>query len=968
MSANAKVVVIVIIGVGACVLSIFFSQHFREKDHNNQQLLSHIEQVAARIEHVRLLGRSFIQDADEASWGQITQAVESVRWNLQAGPHPAGQWREEIKILNRSVEDYHRILKHMYEPAVNLKAEKNALQKIGRTFSREVEETIIKPYRKEEGLRTYDGASIDPFKSRAKDAAYDLVVSHTKQQLILLELILGSDLDAYKEKKQHLTTALTRHEAQLRYMAVLMGNDPSIQSVLNSLGEKHESLLNHEQAIIEDFAALAELEDRLRAAGDELLAAGRELSSKIRSDTLQTSLLNRILNWSLLLSILGGLSVLGALLAHDIIQFVGDLKRAQQKQQESEEKYRLLVENQADLIVKVDTEGRFLFVSPSYCRMFGRQEEELLGQSFLPFVHEEDREATAKAMEALYRPPYTAYMEQRAMTKDGWKWLAWADTAVLDENKEVAAILGVGRDISDKKKALEALQESEKRFGTIIDTALEGIWVTDKVGRTTFVNQHMVDLLGYSLEDILGRSVPEFLDDENKEIFKVKANRLKEGLSEQYDLRFCRKTGGEIWGIVSATPLFDPEGQVAGSFSMVTDMTKRRRAEEERRTLEAQLRQAMKMEAIGTLAGGIAHDFNNILSVILGNTEMAMDDVSRQHPAQESLKEVSNACLRARDLVKQILSFSRQTEQEMKPVKLGPIVDEALKFLRSTIPSTIDINQHVSAESDTVMADATQMHQVLVNLCGNAAQAMSKKGGVLDVSLEGLLLDEVDAGQYSDLMPGDYFRLTVKDTGPGIPPDIIDRIFDPYFTTKEVGQGSGMGLAVVHGIVKTHGGAIAVDSAPGRGTTFHVLFPRVARQIQPESEISDAIPKGNERILFVDDEASVLNVAKAMLERLGYEVVTPRSSLEALDLFRREPDGFDLVITDMTMPHMTGDRLAEEMMKIRAGIPIVLCTGYSGQIDEERAQAIGIKAFLTKPLSKREIAKTIRMVLDKDKT
>jgi len=968
MSANAKVVVIVIIGVGACVLSIFFSQHFREKDHNNQQLLSHIEQVAARIEHVRLLGRSFIQDADEASWGQITQAVESVRWNLQAGPPPAGQWREEIEILNRSVEDYHRILTHMYEPAVNLKAEKNALQEIGLTFSREVEETIIKPYRKEEGLRIYDGASIDPFKSRAKDAAYDLVVSHTKQQLILLELILSSDLDAYKEKKQHLTTALTRHEAQLRYMAVLMGNDPSIQSVLNSLGEKHESLLNHEQAIIEYFAALAELEDRLRAAGDELLAAGRELSSKIRSDTLQTSLLNRILNWSLLLSILGGLSVLGALLARNIIQFVGDLKTAQEKQKESEEKYRLLVENQADLIVKVDTEGKFLFVSPSYCRMFGRGEEELLGESFLQLVHEEDREATAKAMEALYRPPYTAYMEQRAMTKDGWKWLAWADTAVLDEKQEVAAILGVGRDISDKKKAMEALRESEKRFGTIIDTALEGIWVTDKDGRTTFVNQQMVDLLGYSFEDILGRSVPEFLDDENKEIFKVKANRLREGLSEQYDLRFCRKTGGEIWGIVSAAPLFDPEGQVAGSFSMVTDMTKRRRAEEERRTLEAQLRQAMKMEAIGTLAGGIAHDFNNILSVILGNTEIAMDDVSRQHPAQDSLEEVSNACLRARDLVKQILSFSRQTEQEMKPVKLGPIVDEALKFLRSTIPSTIDINQHVSAESDTVMADATQMHQVLVNLCGNAAQAMSKKGGRLDVSLEGLQLDEVDAGQYSDLTPGDYFRLTVKDTGPGIPPEIIDRIFDPYFTTKEVGQGSGMGLAVVHGIVKTHGGAIAVDSAPGRGTTFHVLFPRVARQIQPEAEISDAIPKGNERILFVDDEASVLNVAKAMLERLGYEVVTPRSSLEALDIFRREPDGFDLVITDMTMPHMTGDRLAGEMMKIRAGIPIVLCTGYSGQIDEERAQAIGIQAFLAKPLSKLEIARTIRMVLDKDKT
>jgi len=394
------------------------------------------------------------------------------------------------------------------------------------------------------------------------------------------------------------------------------------------------------------------------------------------------------------------------------------------------------------------------------------------------------------------------------------------------------------------------------------------------------------------------------------------------------------------------------------------DITEGRRAEEEKRRFENQLLQAQKMEAVGTLAGGIAHDFNNILSVIVGNSELAIYDIPEDNASLESLEEIRQACLRGRDLVRQILSFSRRTSQGRIPLKISPIFKETLKLIRSSIPTAVDMNQDISCKSDTALVDPTQINQVLINLCANAAYAMEEKGGIMEVTLRDVELDASAVGRYQDLMPGKYLQLTVSDTGSGIDPELTDRIFDPYFTTKDVDEGTGLGLTVAHGIVKSHDGAITVESELGKGATFHVFLPIVERGGAAEPETSHPIPKGKERILFVDDEDPMAKTGKRMLEHLGYTITARTSSIDALGVFRNRPDQFDLVITDMMMPNMTGDRLARQLLQIRPDIPIILCTGYSERISEARAKWFGITKFVMKPLVMREIAETIRKTLD----
>jgi nitrogen-specific signal transduction histidine kinase len=385
----------------------------------------------------------------------------------------------------------------------------------------------------------------------------------------------------------------------------------------------------------------------------------------------------------------------------------------------------------------------------------------------------------------------------------------------------------------------------------------------------------------------------------------------------------------------------------------------------EQKRLEVQLRQAQKMEAIGTLAGGIAHDFNNILSSVIGYTELAIDDVKRESLLHSHLQEVLNAGLRAKDLVKQILTFSRQTDQETKPIQIKPIAKEVLKLIRASLPTTIEIKQNLESDA-TVLADPTQIHQVLMNLCTNADHAMCKKGGLLDVSLVDVELGPDYADQHPDLKPGPYLKVTVNDTGHGIPSNVLDRIFNPFFTTKEKGEGTGMGLSVVHGIVKSHGGAITVYSEPEKGSVFNVFLPAIEKQIELGKRMKKPVPKGTERILFIDDELSLVDMGKKLLESLGYDVVTRTSSIEALELFKARSDHFDLVITDMTMPNMTGENLAKEFIQIEPDIPVILCTGFSAGINEDKARTMGIQALVYKPILKRDLAETIREVLHKE--
>jgi nitrogen-specific signal transduction histidine kinase/CheY-like chemotaxis protein len=383
----------------------------------------------------------------------------------------------------------------------------------------------------------------------------------------------------------------------------------------------------------------------------------------------------------------------------------------------------------------------------------------------------------------------------------------------------------------------------------------------------------------------------------------------------------------------------------------------------ERKQLEEKLIQAQKMEAIGTLAGGIAHDFNNILSSIIGYTELSLYNVEKGTLLQSNLQEVLIAGQRAADLVKQILTFSRQTDQEEKPVQVKSIVKETLKLIRASIPSTIDIKQNIHSDA-LVMGDSTQIHQVLMNLCTNAAHAMEKTGGVLKIDLLDVNLDSESISNHPDLKPGPYISLNVTDTGLGIHSNVMEKIFDPFFTTKEKGEGTGMGLSVVHGIVHSHGGTIYAYSEPGKGSTFKVFLPVIERYLKPEDKIDRPIPTGTERILFIDDEPAIVKMGKQILESLGYDVTARNSSLDALDLFKEKTDRFEIVITDMTMPYMTGEDLAKKLMRIKSDIPVILCTGFSAGMDEKKAMDLGIRAFISKPIFKREIAETIRKVLD----
>jgi signal transduction histidine kinase len=383
----------------------------------------------------------------------------------------------------------------------------------------------------------------------------------------------------------------------------------------------------------------------------------------------------------------------------------------------------------------------------------------------------------------------------------------------------------------------------------------------------------------------------------------------------------------------------------------------------ERRRAELQLQQNQKMRAIGTLAGGIAHDFNNILAAILGYTEMAMMDVEADGPVHRRLANVLKACDRARELVQQILTFSRQSETEIRPLAPLPVLKETVKLLRSGLPTTIVIEARLPSQLPMILADPANLHQVVMNLCTNAHQAMAASGGRLTLTAEVIALQETSESVAAELLPGRYLELTVADTGAGMPPEVLERVMDPYFTTHPKKDGGGLGLATVHGIVHRHGGSIHIDSAPGRGTSVTVRLPVAETEKQAVATPDGPVPGGRERILFVDDEQTLAYVGQQLLQRLGYAVTTCTSGVEALETLRAGADRFDLVITDQTMPELTGTQLARRILELHPGMPVILCTGFSETVSSAQAMADGIRGFLFKPIALRDLAEAIRRVL-----
>ena len=533
---------------------------------------------------------------------------------------------------------------------------------------------------------------------------------------------------------------------------------------------------------------------------------------------------------------------------------------------------------------------------------------------------------------------------------------------IYDGKNKILGITVFAKDITERKRVEEELKESEKRFRDISLSMADWIWETNSETKFTYISQNIKDVLGYAPEELIGKTPFDLMPKDESVRVKEIVSKIVSKSENIKDLENWNidKAGHRLFMLTSGIPILDNEGKTRGYRGVNKNIT-------DQRKLETQLHQAQKMESIGTLAGGIAHDFNNILFPIIGHTEMMLDDVPEDSPFRDGLNHVYSGALRASELVKQILTFARQESGELKLMKIQSILKEALKLIRSTIPTTIDIKQYIRNDCGIIKADPTQIHQIVMNLATNAYHAMQDTGGVLTISLKEIELGKLDLIN-PDMIPGVYACLSVADTGKGMDKNLTEKIFDPFFTTKEKGKGTGMGLSVVHGIVTGMKGTIKVYSEPGKGTEFNIYLP-VVQSLSEKEEINqtkEPIQGGIERILLVDDEKAILTIEKQMLERLGYQVTSLVSSIEALEAFRDNSDKFDLVITDMSMPNMPGDKLSIELTKIRPDIPILLCTGFSETMSEEQALSLGIKGFILKPIVMKDLAQKIREVLDKN--
>jgi PAS domain S-box-containing protein len=696
---------------------------------------------------------------------------------------------------------------------------------------------------------------------------------------------------------------------------------------------------------------------------------------------------------------------------------ITERKRAEEALAESEKHFRALIENGSDVITEMDTQGTIRYESPSVERELGYRPDELIGRSVFDFIHPEDLGRTTDILSEAFANPGDNYsIEFRLRDRDGsWRVLEAAGKFVTTPEGFTGVIVN-SRDVTERRRAEEKIANLNRTLRAI--RSINQMIVQEKdpeklIHRTSEI---LVEHAAYHaamliLVDQIGKPIAHAAAG-MKEVFQpmvehltkgtlppcCKAAQLRNGVlcitdhsrvctscpitssCDRRDIMCIRLQHGETtYGYLSGSVVrevrIDPEeqslftemaGDVAFALYNIQQDKAMQEMHKERDRFEAELRQVQKMEAIGALAGGIAHDFNNILTAVIGFTQLAGQDVDKDSLAYKNLQEVLKASARAKDLVKQILTFSHQAKQELQPVQVNLIVKETLKLLRASLPSTVEIVQHI--ESDTmVWSEPTQIHQIMMNLCANAAYAMREKGGTLEVNLKDVELGADSPLRHPDIKPGKYLLLEVADTGHGIDPSIKDRIFDPFFTTKERGEGTGMGLAVAHGIVKNLGGSISVSSELGKGSHFKIYMPSMSQEKKSEPEGELPIPKGKERILFVDDEPALIEMGKQALERLGYRVTCRISSIGALKLFQDRPNDFDLVITDMTMPKMTGEELAKEILRLRKDIPIFLCTGFSARLTEESAEEIGIRAFIMKPLVVADLARTIRQCLDQKK-
>jgi PAS domain S-box-containing protein len=672
-------------------------------------------------------------------------------------------------------------------------------------------------------------------------------------------------------------------------------------------------------------------------------------------------------------------------------------KRAEEALRESEAKWRSLFENSLDaVLLAIPETGEIIAANPAACSMLGMTEKEVREAGRAGIVVQ--NAALAKGLEERSkRRKWRGELTFRR--KDGSTFPAGVSTAFFTGSHETTMSSMSFRDISKHKEAEKKLQESEAMLAHAQQMAHVGYWNRNLSTGELRWSDETYRIFGLEPQECEVHG-PFFLErvhpDDRASVERARRDSTKDVRPYNVIYRVVRPDGGIRWVHTLGEFIRTPDGKPMRIFGTILDITERKQMEEDlekaknelefrvkerteelqeayekllaektqRQHVEEQLLQAQKMEAVGTLAGGIAHDFNNMLAIIMGNAELAMDDLNNGDLPERGLEQILNAAKRGRDLVKQILTFSRKTRRETTSTDVAAVLQETFKLLRSTLPTTINMSLDIQSESSTILGDKVQVQQVLMNLATNAAHAMSKAGGTLAVSLADAVFGAADTLPEPDMKPGRYLKLIVEDTGTGMTDEVKNRIFEPFFTTKKAGQGTGMGLSVVYGIVKSYNGALNVESSPGKGATFTIYLPK-AESRAPNAEDAARVVRGNqEHVLFIDDEQALAEIAAVMLEKLGYRVTAVTDSREAWRLFLEDSRAFDLVITDQTMPDLTGVTLAQKMMRIRPDAPVILCTGYSEMVSPEKARKAGVREFLMKPLVRSELAAAIRHALD----
>jgi PAS domain S-box-containing protein len=608
---------------------------------------------------------------------------------------------------------------------------------------------------------------------------------------------------------------------------------------------------------------------------------------------------------------------------------------------------------------KLSQDGNILYANSKACDSLGYSQTELLEMSVFDIDPVVDREAWPQIWQMLCDEGAVAF-ESEQRRKDG-TFFPVEVTATLIECDNRLYAMALVKDILERNRIYESLRTTQ----FIVDKAPLGIFVIKDGGHIVNVNDHACRYLGYTREELCQMNVLE-LDQGHapQDIEQIWLRQQQANGIDTFETVHRRKDGTDLPVEIDGILLELQGGSYSVSF--VKDISERKEAEKQRVKMEARMRETQKMESLGTLAGGIAHDFNNILGAILGYAEMAQYECPADSRLEYYATQITKAGYRAKELVQQILLFSRQGSSEKGPIDVGRVVDEAFKLIKASLPANIEILANISHDLAPIFANEIHIHQIVMNLCTNAYYAMKSFGGTLNVSLTAVAIQDHDIKTFSEIQPGNYLKLSISDTGCGIPSDIINRIFDPYFTTKPIGEGTGLGLSTIHGIVKDHSGSIKVYSEVGIGTTFHIFLPTAEATAEITVEKLEQLPMGSGCILFVDDEESLLDIGRDLLSRLGYQVETRASALDALEAFQVDPQKFDLVISDITMPKMTGDEIARQIKAIRPEIPIILCSGFSDRINPQTMETIGISALLMKPIIYADLAQTVHRILKID--